>query len=89
MSPWVSKTVWDGDPAPPSTLKCTGTGHRAGKEQGAGQARMVLSILCNPLVFKGLQSKASQTLNQLKVHFWDPSSLSPLDCAVSLSREGE
>lgn len=86
----VSKTVWDGDPAPPSTLKCTALTQGTGLGRSSGKTSLGWCIApFITLLSSNNCSKASQTPDQFKAHFWYPYFLSPLDYAVSLSREGE
>lgn len=90
LYPVVNKTVWDGDPAPPSTPKCTALTEGTGLGRSSG--KVSLGWCFAPFVIPWSSnncSKASQTPNQFKACFWYLYFLSALDCAVSLSREGE
>lgn len=90
LYPWVSKTVWDGDPAPPSALKCPALTQGTGLGRSSGKVSLGWCTAPSVILWSSNDcSKASQTLNQLKARFWHPSSLSPLGYAVSSPREGE
>lgn len=67
LSPWVSKTVWDGDPAPPSTLKCTALAQGTGLGRSRGQVRLGWCSASSVILWSSKDcSKASQTLNHSK-----------------------